>query len=605
MIKKMFTLSQAAKKLNVSNITICNWANEGKIKFIILPGSARRRYILDDILEEKKSPKIETGSSTPEYPQANNETTWNDRSFPSEKNTQSINLSRTLEVESTIRKKDFGHWWTSLCKEMSQKLWLPIETDCAVSDTKYSNFFSKNMIPNSWFSITKNVPKRKSSSKIYSPSLPSFPVGLTDLENIKNKSKKTLTRKKIKKVKMKRKKKPVEGIQRTKIYRFYPTKEQKIIFGNWFKVARDCYNKIIELLETETSLFSDKRERYHLRDKVIKEVNDIYGVNLEIKKNAVQEAFDAIDNGGNNFGYRSCKDKSSSLYVRTSCVSTKKNTIFPCTFPVINLKKKKLFKPESDGMTKVVKKFNKYYIHINEVRCQGVDWDIFSGRESACALDPGTHTFNTYWSPSSCGKIAAEGGVEIFGLCRRIDRLLSKKSGLTGKKKSNLSRAIRKTRTVLTNKVDDLHWKSASFLCENYDNVFLPSFETKGMSAKKKRKITSKTARKMLTLSHFKFQQRLVSKAMEKSVSILMLDEPYTSQLCSGCFTLNKKLKLCERTYDCNNCKIRIDRDYNGARNIYFRGFELFRARGLLPSCDGRCPLSCEDKTVLDSMMLN
>ena len=85
----------------------------------------------------------------------------------------------------------------------------------------------------------------------------------------------------------------------------------------------------------------------------------------------------------------------------------------------------------------------------------------------------------------------------------------------------------------------------------------------------------------MLTLSHYKFQQRLISKAQEKSVSILMLDEPYTSQLCSGCLTLNTKLRLNERTYDCKNCKIKIDRDYNGARNIYLRGFELFRARGI------------------------
>lgn len=57
----MFTLSQAAKKLNVSNITICNWANEGNIKFITLPGSKRRRYILDDILDEKKKPNERIG----------------------------------------------------------------------------------------------------------------------------------------------------------------------------------------------------------------------------------------------------------------------------------------------------------------------------------------------------------------------------------------------------------------------------------------------------------------------------------------------------------------------------------------------------------------
>lgn len=387
---------------------------------------------------------------------------------------------------------------------------------------------------------------------------------------------------------MKRKKKQVEGIQRAKKIKMYPTLEQKKILISWFRVANNCYNKVIELLETETDVVMNMPERHHLRDKIIKEVYDPYGVNLEVKRNSIQEAYNAIDNGGNSFGFRSIKNKSLSIYVRTSAVSTEKNTVFPRTFPSMNLKGNILFKPESDGMTKIVKKFNKYYIHINEVKQEGVEYDVFLKRENACALDPGTSTFNTYWSPSSCGKIASMAGSTIFGLCRRVDRLISKKSNLTGKKRQNMSRAIRRARDVLSNKIDDLHWKSASFLCENYDNVFLPSFETKGMSEKKKRKITSKTARKMLTLSHFKFQQRLISKAQEKSVSILMLDEPYTSQLCSGCLTLNKKLKLSERTYDCKNCRIKIDRDYNGARNIYLRGFEIFRARGLLDSRDGR-----------------
>ena len=211
----MFTLSQAAKKLNVSNITICNWANEGNIKFITLPGSKRRRYILDDILDEKKSPMNELESSTQGSQPVNKETILDDKSILSEKNIQTTCSSKTFVAGSITREKDFSHWWTSLCKEMSPKLWLPTETDCAALDTKYLNSSSKNMVQNSWVSITKNVPKKKSSSKIYSPSLPCFHVGLTDLENI-NKSKKTLKRKKIKKVKMKRKKKQVEGIQRAK-----------------------------------------------------------------------------------------------------------------------------------------------------------------------------------------------------------------------------------------------------------------------------------------------------------------------------------------------------------------------------------------------------
>jgi len=595
-MSKLYTLNQAAKKLNVSNITICNWANDGHIEFIVLPGSQRRRYKIDSILEEKKSSKIEQELFMQGFPLQNKKTILNDKLNPLEQNILIMNSSKTSEAVLITNEKDFSHWWTELSMEMSQKLWLPIETDCVDLATKYSSFSSENMKPNSWFSITKNVPKKKNWSKIYFQSLPSFPVGLTDLENIKSRSKmKSQSRKRLKKqkvkVKIKRKKKIIEGLQRAQVIQVYYTREQKILIRKWFRIIRSCYNKVIELFEKDPSSLPFK-ERYNIRNRIIEEIQDDCGVNLEAKRNAIEEAYNAIDNGGNNFGYRSCKDPSESMYIRTSCVSEKKNTIFPTSFPSLNIKHNKVFKPESDGMTKLVRKHNKFFIHINKVKKSSISYDIFKEREYSCAIDPGTGTFGSYWSPNLCGKIAPEAGQEIFGLCKRVDRLISKKSTLKGKKRNNITRSIVRTRTLIKNKIKDLHWKTASFLCESFDHIFLPPFESKSMTNKKKRKITSKTARKMLTLSHYTFRQRLISKAEEKVVSVLLLDEPYTSQLCSGCFSLNKKLKLCDRTYKCKNCKIQIDRDLNAARNIYFRGFEIFRARGINPCAMGGSPFS-------------
>lgn len=594
-MSKLYTLSQAAKTLNVSNITICNWANEGHIKFIVLPGSERRRYILDSILEEKKSLKmIKLESSTQEFLPQSNGMISIDKLNSSEKNIQTTNSLKILEAGSIIKERDFSPWWTELSMEMSQKSWLPTETDCVDLVSKYSSSSSENMKRNSWFSITRSVPKKKSWSKISFQSSPSFPVGITDLENIKSRLKKTsqskkpLKKKKVDK-KNKRKKKKIEGLQRAKVIQIYYTKEQKLLIRKWFRIVRACYNKVIEMFEKNPSSLPFNK-RTEIRNQIIKEIPDEYSVNLEAKRNAIEEAYNAIDNGGNNFGYRSCKDPSESMYVRTGCVSTKKNTLFPTSFPSLNIKKNKLFKPEADGMTKIVRKQNKFFIHMNEVKQSGISYDIFKQRDEFCAIDPGTGTFGTYWSPNLCGKIAPEGGKEIFGLCKRVDRLISKKSTLKKRKRHNISRAITRTRTLIKNKIADLHWKTASFLCNSFDNIFLPPFETKGMSNKKKRKITSKTARMMLTLSHYKFRQRLLSKSQEKAVSVLLLDEPYTSQLCSGCFNLNKKLRLCDRTYNCKNCKIQVDRDFNAARNIFFRGFEILRARGFIPCAMGGSP---------------
>ncbi len=55
--------------------------------------------------------------------------------------------------------------------------------------------------------------------------------------------------------------------------------------------------------------------------------------------------------------------------------------------------------------------------------------------------------------------------------------------------------------------VKDLHNKAASVLVNSYKLIFLPTYETSEMVLKSSRKINKKSARNMLTWSHFKFAQ--------------------------------------------------------------------------------------------------
>jgi hypothetical protein len=48
--------------------------------------------------------------------------------------------------------------------------------------------------------------------------------------------------------------------------------------------------------------------------------------------------------------------------------------------------------------------------------------------------------------------------------------------------------------------------KTTTWVCENYSTIFLPKFETQKMVSKRQRKISSKTARKTLTWSHYRFK---------------------------------------------------------------------------------------------------
>lgn len=370
-----------------------------------------------------------------------------------------------------------------------------------------------------------------------------------------------------------RKKKPVDGLIRGRVLRIYPTIEQRNELRKWFGTARYCYNQVIAKHK------NDALDYDTIREEVLNNIEfEHKNVNLEVKRAAITEALIAINNGGNSFQFRSKKDHEESIHIRKECVSELKQTVFPKTFQTLKVKGGVIKKPSLDG-SRVIRKRNRYYIFITEVRKpEEVSLRIGGVANKCVALDPGTYTFMDYYSNLDCGKIAPEAGPHVHRLCRRIDKLISKKDKTPCRKlRYHLKRAITKARIKLQNKKNDLHWKVVSFLCDNYSYIFLPHFETSSMSKKSTRRIRSKTVRQMLTLSHYSFFQKLKSKAEEKNVLVYKLNEHYTSKLCGRCFTLNNKLRLIDRTYHCKSCKLKIDRDFNAARNIFIHGLQLIK----------------------------
>ncbi|KAF0520634.1 transposase [Gigaspora margarita] len=92
------------------------------------------------------------------------------------------------------------------------------------------------------------------------------------------------------------------------------------------------------------------------------------------------------------------------------------------------------------------------------------------------------------------------------------------------------------------------------------------------------RRIRSKTTRAMLGWSHYRFKQRLINKTREYLwCKVTICDEHYTSKTCGNCGYLHKKLGS-NKTFECTQCQIEIDRDFNAARNIVLRFLTLNRA---------------------------
>jgi len=200
--------------------------------------------------------------------------------------------------------------------------------------------------------------------------------------------------------------------------------------------------------------------------------------------------------------------------------------------------------------------------------------------ERIIALDLGVRTFQAGYDPSgTCFEWGKGDMGRIVRLGYAIDKIQSRldtEGVITGKKRWKLKRAANRMRKKIKDLIKDCHRKLAKFLCESFDHILLPTFETSQMTTKTpastgKRKINSKTVRAMLTCSHYSFKQTLLSKSREYPwVKVHIVNEAYTSKTCTCCGAINDKLGG-SKVFNCKSCGAKIDRDFNGARNILLK----------------------------------
>ncbi|KAK9390579.1 hypothetical protein V1515DRAFT_29297 [Lipomyces mesembrius] len=105
-----------------------------------------------------------------------------------------------------------------------------------------------------------------------------------------------------------------------------------------------------------------------------------------------------------------------------------------------------------------------------------------AGAEDApqvASLAPGVRTFLTGYTPD--GDILELGKADIghnYRLFYRLDGLQSRWSeGTVHKKKRQMQRAAALIRRRIKSLVDDLHYRTAHYLCSSYNLVILPKFQ--------------------------------------------------------------------------------------------------------------------------------
>ena len=301
---------------------------------------------------------------------------------------------------------------------------------------------------------------------------------------------------------------------------------------------------------------------YDVRQEAISDNITAWKTNFKKQKKGLIQSFD--------ISFKSKKQPSQVFRVNKKALNVEKMTIF-----VTRLKKKKLRIRRRD--------LSKYFAdgtldgNFIILKTKPDYWYLCLPREKKIPvyeqpcyktvfLDPGVRSFQTLYSPEGvCGHISCD--EKLKHLASRHDHLQSVASQSNSKTKRNLLKRMAKLRHKMKNIVDYLHWKTCSFLCDNFETIVIPPFKVKEMTEGSP--LGSKVTRAMLSLSHGKFLERLKYYVTTRRRNLIVSCEAYTTKICGRCGEIREMEG--NKIYKCGHCNLVIDRDINGARNLCLR----------------------------------
>jgi putative transposase len=490
---------------------------------------------------EVKERTIEPLSSTPELAVTSNVKTSNDKSVISNPNSLKGKRSKKSVVGLTSAEKGFLPFWDESCQEMSDRLWLATKIGLPDSVSNLSDGFVSKMLANSWFSVAQTSHQSEKWLRMFWQSSTSSVVASTDSESTNLKSRKI---------------------------RIYPSSELSKVWRTWIAAARWCFNKAIAILKTE------RIGKYDLRKMVMDDVPLAWVKNTPYnpRQLAVFQAFEAhkaAKKSGGVAKFRSVREPAKSIRFQKD--NWKNGTFYP------SLTKNQEFK--STELIPDIMKFEPI-LSLDRGRwfiCFAEEMEIKpSNSNRVLAIDPGVRTFATGFDGSNFIEVGNGDIGRIQRLCKHLDELMSKignsKGHLFKHLRYKLRKAAERIRIKIKNLIDELHHKLSAHLTSSYGLIFLPTFETSQMVLKSTRKLRSKTARNMLTWSHYRFKQTLKHHAIKRGCIVVDVTEEYTSKTCSKCGQVHGKLGG-NKTFKCPNpeCNHIMDRDKNGAFNILLK----------------------------------
>jgi len=149
---------------------------------------------------------------------------------------------------------------------------------------------------------------------------------------------------------------------------------------------------------------------------------------------------------------------------------------------------------------------------------------------------------------------------ESLNQLRKLNKAVSRKQKGSG----NWWRAVRELARLyrkIANQRRDWHYKRATDLCRQFDNIVTETLNLEGMKRLWGRKVSD--------LAFYQFVEILKYKCLKHKRAFFQVSQwRTTTKPCSDCGHHNENLSLSDREWTCPECGSHHDRDVNAAINI-------------------------------------
>ena len=330
------------------------------------------------------------------------------------------------------------------------------------------------------------------------------------------------------------------------------TKKNDPLYGEYqkrFVLIRDLKLRLIHATEVQKVEINEKIEGFQCEKN---EINSLLKVSnnpivndwelktpKEVRANTIDDiiiarkvAFSNLSNGNINrfkMSFRSKKNISQTITIPKSAINFRvkkrkknmktKNRISIYVKTLGYIKTNERFPKTCEYDMKINRYNNSYYLCLPYTK--PIDRSV--PKYKSCALDPGARTMHVLYSEHEVLKLQ-QNTILTKKLNDKIDLMtsLKKKSQNVKHKYHSYQKRLKNLRAKMRNRIDDMHYKFINYLTSTYQKIYLPSFESQDMM-KNNTVLRSKTKRTLNQLRHFRFKQRLQSKARTRACAHITL----------------------------------------------------------------------------------